>query len=193
MKLKRILLGFCRYAIATLIVFGRSVVKKMTGNSYFTNPDPNMDDLSTAIDDVETKASLAQDGSKLAKSNLNEAKKFLITLLRSEAWYVENIAKGDENILISSGFELSKEPEPSQRDDFWVKRGINPGELLIGCVAYQKAGAYIWQVSAGECACPQKKKTGFLPGPPPSERQAFRAIHLKPNAGSGYARSPPPV
>jgi hypothetical protein len=92
----------------------------MTGNSYFITPDPKMDDLTTAIDDVEIKAALAKDGSKKAKSDLKESVKKLVILLRGEAFYVEKTAKGDENILISSGFELSKEPEPSQRDDFWV-------------------------------------------------------------------------
>jgi hypothetical protein len=163
MKLKRILLSFCRYAAPALIVFGRSIVKKMTGNSFFSDPDPAMDELTTAIDDVETKAALAKDGSKTAKSNLKVAVKFLITLLRTEAWYVEKTAKGDENILISSGFELSKEPNPSQRDDFWILPGMNPGELLIGCVAYLKAGAYIWQVSAG-AVLPTEEKDWLFAG-----------------------------
>jgi hypothetical protein len=163
MKLKRILLSFCRFAAPALIVFGRSIVSKMTGNLFFTNPDPPLTDVTSAIDDVEKKAALAKDGSKLAKSDLKEAKKVLTTLLRSLVWYVEKIAKGDENILISSGFELSKEPEPSQRDDFWILPGMNPGELLIGCVAYLKAGAYIWQVSAG-AVLPTEEKDWLFAG-----------------------------
>jgi hypothetical protein len=201
MKLKRILLSFCRFAVATLIVFGRSIVSKMTGNSFFTNPDPKLDDVTTAIDDVETKAALAKDGSKLAKSNLKEAKKVLINMLRSLAWYVEKTANGVENILISSGFELSKEPEPSQRDDFWVLRGMNPGELLIGCVAYLKAGAYIWQVSASDVlpteekdwlfagASTQRKTT--LTGYTPETKRWFRVRPVTP--GGMMPPSFPPI
>lgn len=148
MKIKRILLSFWRLVVPMLIVFGRSVHTKMSGNPYFETPNPTLASLKAALDDTETKAAIAKDGSKQDKSNLKVAKKTVVDVLRGLAWYVEGVANGDENILISSGFELSKEPIPSQRDDFFMLQGIGSGELIIGCVAFPKAGAYIWQVSA---------------------------------------------
>ncbi len=146
--MKRIILNFMRFAVAVLIVFGRSVHAHMSDNEHFVTPNPTLPNIKAAIDDMETKAALAKNGSKQDKSNLKEARKKVVNLLRLSAWYVEGIAQGNENILISSGFELSKEPIPSQRDDFWIIAGVASGEMTIGCVAFPKAGAYIWQVSA---------------------------------------------
>jgi hypothetical protein len=97
---------------------------------------------------LETAAAIAKDGSKLQKSNMKVAKKNLVAKLRSLAWYVEKVANGIENILISSGFELSKEPDPSQRDAFFVLAGVESGWVVIGCIAVPKAGAYLWFRSA---------------------------------------------
>ena len=148
MRMKRILLSFWRLVAPALIVFGRSVHTKMYNNPYFVTPNPTLASLKTALDDTETKAAIAKDGSKQDKSDLKESKKKSVNILRQLAWYVEGIADGNENILISSGFELSKEPIPSQRDDFWIIAGVGSGEMTIGCVAFPRAGAYIWQVSA---------------------------------------------
>jgi hypothetical protein len=163
MKLKRILLNFYRLSVAALIVFGRSVVTKMTGNSYFTTPNPALADVTTAIDDMETKAALAKDGSKVAKTSMKKAKKKLVDLLRKEAFYVEGVADGDENILVSSGFELSKDPIPSQRDAFFVLKGVDIGSVLIGCIAVPNAGAYLWFHSADK-NLPVAEKDWILEG-----------------------------
>lgn len=149
MKMKRILINFWRFTAIALVLLGRSVVTKMTGNSNFTTPDPSLADVTSAIDDTEKKAALAKDGGKAAKSNLKTSRKSLINIFRDLAWYVEKTANGDENILISSGFTLSKEPVASQRDQFFVLAGIDPGTVTIGCVAYKKAGAYLWFCFAG--------------------------------------------
>jgi len=180
MKAKRVIINFVRFTVVALILLGRSVVEKMTGNDYFTTPNPKLVDVTAAIDDLEEKAALAKDGSKLDKSNEKMSKKRLVELLRKLAWYVEAIAVGDENILISSGFELSKDPEPSQRDDFWIMAGLNPGEFLIGCVAYAKAASYIWQVSVDDTlpvndsdwlfAGASKQRKMYLSGTPETKR-----------------------
>jgi hypothetical protein len=150
MKIKRILFSFCRYNAPNLIVFGRSVVTKMTGNAYFATPDPTLADVTQATDDLENMAAIAKDGSKLAKSNMNAAKKKLVAILRSLAWYVEKKADDNENILISSGFELSKDPQPSQRDAFYVLQGVESGSVMIGCIAVPRARSYLWFRSAGK-------------------------------------------
>jgi hypothetical protein len=150
MKTKKILFSFCRYNAPNLIIFGRSVVTKMTGNANFTTPDPALANVTAAIDDFEIMAAIALDGSKKAKSNMKESRKKLIALLRSLVLYVEKIAAGDENILISSGFEVSKDPKASQRDAFFVLQGVDSGSVTIGCIAYPKAGAYLWFRSAGK-------------------------------------------
>jgi hypothetical protein len=149
MNTKRILLSFCRYTVAVLIVFARSVIKKMTGNAFFTTPIPSLTDVGDAVDDMEKKAALAKDGGKTAKSDLKKSRKKVNDLFRQLAWFVESTANGDENILTSSGFELSKDRLASQRDAFFVLATTVTGSVLIGCVAYKKAKAYLWFHSPG--------------------------------------------
>jgi hypothetical protein len=163
MKIKKILLSFCRLAVAALIVFGRSIVTRMTGNSHFTTPNPALADVTTAIDDLEEKAALALEGGKTATSDQKKAKKKVNDLLRKLAWYVEGVAEGDENILTSSGFNLSKDPEPSQHDAFFVLAGISSGCVLIGCFAYTGARSYLWFRSADK-NLPAAEKDWILAG-----------------------------
>ncbi|MEI6122151.1 MAG: hypothetical protein WCQ95_00845 [Bacteroidota bacterium] len=180
MRLRKLIFSFVRYSVDKLIVFSRSVVDKMTGNPNFTTPSPKLVDVTAAIDDVEDKAALAQGGSKLDHSNLKNSKKSLLELLRKLAKYVDVTADDDEGIIISSGFELSKEPEASQRDDFWILAGMSPGEFLIGCVAYPKAVSYLWQVSADDklpvsdsawlFAGVSKQRKTYLSGTPDTKR-----------------------
>ncbi|MEI6124219.1 MAG: hypothetical protein WCQ95_11405 [Bacteroidota bacterium] len=150
MKVKRIKVGFMRLSVEFLIVLARFVILKITGNAFFTTPDPALADVTTATDDLETKAALALEGGKTARENLKVSRAKLVALLRSLAWYVEKIAKGSEQILVSSGFELTKDPAVSQRDAFWIVPGMNPGALLIGCKAYPNAVAYLWEESVDE-------------------------------------------
>jgi hypothetical protein len=160
MRQKRVLLSFCRLAVAMLIVFARSVIEKMTGNSFFTTSNPSLSDVGTATDDLEKKAALAKDGGKTAKSNLKKSKKKLNDLLRQLAWYVESTANGDEKIMTSSGFPLSKTPGASQRDPFFVLPTVETGSVLIGCKAYKKAKAYLWFYVQGK-ELPMAIKTGY--------------------------------
>jgi len=144
MKVKRIIVRFNRLPVGVLIVTGQSIVKKMTGNPNFLTPDPPLAEVALAIKDLETKAALATDGGKRAKADQKKAKKNLVNILRLLAWYVEGIAKGDENVLLSSGFPLTKEPGPRKFDAFFVTQGINSGSVMIGCIAYPGAVGYLW-------------------------------------------------
>jgi hypothetical protein len=60
-------------------------------------------------------------------------------------------AKGNRVIALSSGFSLSKQPEPtpplSKPENLRVEAGINPGELDIRVANVKNAISYMHQVS----------------------------------------------
>ena len=65
--------------------------------------------------------------------------------MRKEAKYVEQIADGDEAIMIGSGFSVPKQPAPAQRPEFSVEPGQRPGSVLLRRQTVKGAKAYIWQ------------------------------------------------
>lgn len=121
----------------------------MTNNTYFTTPDPTLDEILELVNDLETKNTLAKSGNKQAHEELMAARLLMNDAMYSLALYVEKIAKGNELILVSSGFPLAKIRRPAIRKFFWAKHGLNSGDVLIGCVAYPKAKAYVWELFVG--------------------------------------------
>ena len=150
MKAKKILLNFARYNVEVLIELVRFVIESMTGNSHFTTPDPTLAAIKNLNDDLETKFLEAQTGYHVAHLEMVTARAKLEKALRSEVLYVEKIAAGNETILLSSGFPLTKDPRPPLRPDFWVKRGPNSGDVLTGRIAYPRARSYVLQYFVGE-------------------------------------------
>jgi len=149
MTRKRVIINFAHLSVELLIELAWFIISKMTGNVYFTTPDPTLASITALVKDLETKNTLAQEGGRQAHSDMLDARDALLAALRSLGLYVEKIADGNETILISSGFPLTKDHLPKRRDNFWAKRGPNAGDILVGCVAYPKAKAYVWQRFVG--------------------------------------------
>jgi hypothetical protein len=141
---RKVIISYAHLAIDMLIELVRFVITKLTGNPNFTTPDPTIAELKDMADALEAKNIAAQEGGRQARSERKDARKKMLDGLRSLALYVEKIADGNETIMVSSGLYLSKEPQPAQKDDFWVIRGPNSGDILAGCVRYPKARTYVW-------------------------------------------------
>jgi hypothetical protein len=144
MYTRRCIISFKRFKAEVLIELAWYIHSKMTGNSYFTTPDPTLAILKAVIEDFQAKLTMAMEGGKSARAVMKDARIVLNDTLHSLGLYVLKVANGNETIMISSGFPMSKIPDPAQRDNFWVIRGPNPGDILIGCVAWPKARAYVW-------------------------------------------------
>jgi hypothetical protein len=149
MYTRRVIISFLRFTGEALIELALFILSRMTGNPYFTSPDPALDVFKDLIDDYQAKYTLALEGGRLARANAKDARAKLREAMHLLGLYVMKVANGNETIMVSSGFPLSKVPETAQRDDFWVIHGPNPGDLLVGCVAYPKAHAYVWQRFTG--------------------------------------------
>ena len=146
---RKILTNFTRYAVLVLIEIVRFVILKMTDNAYFPIPDPTLDYILDLVNDLETKNTTAKSGAKQAREEMVAARLLMNDAMFSLALYIEKIAKGNELILVSSGFPLAKIRRAAIRESFWAKRGLNSGDVLIGCVSYPKAKAYVWELFAG--------------------------------------------
>ena len=93
--------------------------------------------------------SAAQEGGKTNVATKNARKQELIDLLIQLGNYVMLTANGDEVMLTSSGFPLTKERQPLpplvQPEIVKLENGINSGELNVIITSVPGARTYVYQ------------------------------------------------
>jgi hypothetical protein len=109
------------------------IVAMVTAN--FKDPDPEIAVLLESIDAYSDALTAAGNGDRVLIAHKNKCRKELETLLRQLAAFVTMVAKGDRDILVSSGFDLAKEAEPKPAvtapTTIKVSSGNNPGEVVV--------------------------------------------------------------
>ena len=78
----------------------------------FVTPSPPLADIQSAKDNLSKAYNAALDGGRTAKAEQRTANENLNDLLRPLRDYVNEVANGDEDIVLLSGFEASKIPAP---------------------------------------------------------------------------------
>ena len=147
MKKVTVLLNFIRLRIALKLGFYKTVIQMMTGNKSFTNPDVPLTELSAALVVFEKNFIDAQNGSHEAVIKQHQSEQVIDELMRKTASYVDRVADGDAAMIVSAGFEPSKQPDSAMRPLFEVEAGENPGEVVLRCKAITGARSYNWQMS----------------------------------------------
>jgi hypothetical protein len=146
MKKSKVLLRFVKFSIALKIEFFRNIIKKMKSNvATFATPDVPLTELTTLVDKLESDFNNSQDGARGAKADMRKSNLAANEGFKTQAAYVDRIAKGDEAIILSSGFESSKQPDPAIRPIFGAEAGENPGDVKLFCKAVSGAKSYAWQ------------------------------------------------
>ncbi|UOA09097.1 hypothetical protein [Methylobacter sp. S3L5C] len=118
----------------------------MTINPYFTDPQPPLITIQEYIAAYSAALVKAKDGSKQDTANKNACRLTLETSLFTLGNYVNLLAEHDVVKLDSSGFPLSKLPEPIgilDAPNLTVYYGNNPGEIIIEISVVPKASGYI--------------------------------------------------
>jgi hypothetical protein len=145
MKKRRLRTGFGRYSDSDFLTFAKSVLVSMTDNANFPTPQPTLIVVGTAITDYETALANAADGGKTETAIKNQQRAALDATLKQLASYVELVAGDDEAKLLSSGFELTKNPTPAgplgAAQNFRVEAG-DKGQLKLVCEANRLARVY---------------------------------------------------
>lgn len=132
------------------IGFFRNVIEKITDNPTYPTPDVPVVDATASVDKLENAYYAARDGSHVAVSFMHQCEDETDALFRKLVDYVSRIADGDESKILSSGFQVSKEPAPRQKAEFTVKEGEKPGTVVLRRQAVQGARSYIWQNCQGD-------------------------------------------
>jgi hypothetical protein len=171
-------LGFKKLPQAELKMFARTVQIKMTNNLHFISLAPDVAILKTANDELSIAVANADDGNKEDTIIKNNSFKIVTDLLDDLAMKVNEIAKGDELIIYSSGFKLNKTPATVQEiaTPFYaelintsvareakVKWKCDPLGIKNYTVEYQIVGEDRWHI-AGMTSSKEIFITGLVPG-----------------------------
>ena len=96
-----------------LIAKSEYVEGKMTGNANFPTPNPAIATVTAAREELVQAVAAAKSRAIADIALRNEKSRVLHDLLINLVRYVNNVASGNVEVALSSGFELAKRPEPS--------------------------------------------------------------------------------
>ena len=130
--MKKPKLNFRNVSIPEKIQKSREVVIHLTGNPNFTSPNPSLDTVTSAINDLETTHEAAADGGKTLKAIMRSKEKVLDDLMMQLQEYIANASGGDEQMILSAGLGVKAITIRSKRSAS-VTAGRNPGEVI--CIA----------------------------------------------------------
>jgi len=116
-----------------LIAKSQFVEGQMTGNASYPTPNPTIVSLTAARTALVAAVAQAESRAIADIAVRNQLTQELRTLLVNLARYVNNVAAGDVDKAVSSGFELAKKPEPSTHLDPPVKLEARVSDFE-GCV-----------------------------------------------------------
>jgi hypothetical protein len=106
----------------------------------------------------------------------NQYRLELENLMRQLGNYVNTICMGDEAILATSGFELSKQPEPrhiTAPENLTLSQGANAGSMMCKVKSVKGASGYLFEATAD----PITKNSNWISMP--SSRTKFEFENLE--------------
>lgn len=114
MKKSTVYISYIKWGDDSLVTLAGHTVTALTDNPYFPEPRPTMDVYSQLVLDYREKQEIARNGGgRLQKEARDNARLLLTNAMRELAFYVNNMAQGNREILVSSGFVLIPEDKPS--------------------------------------------------------------------------------
>lgn len=146
MKFDRVNSGFNGLSDKVFATKANSIVTAMPGNSNFPQTVPAIADVAVSLTQYTDALATAQLREKTAVAIKDQARLDLTMMLVQLASSVNNIANGDRAMLVSSGFDLSRQPDPSplvKPVTVILTDGPNAGELVLKVPGVKGARGYI--------------------------------------------------
>ena len=170
---KKLVVSFNKYGEDKFEAIFGSIATSMKNNPNFPEPwwdDPTETPTSTSLaTDKATYSGLktdATDGDKGSISARITARENATADLKKLARYIELTANGDDAMLESTGYELTKAPGPRTTLpppaplDLRLKKGDLEGEIVARCKAVTGCKTYETQICTGDTGTPANWKSG---------------------------------
>lgn len=149
--------NFVRFADGLLESKSHTIISNMTGNTAFPTPVPPIAALQAAADAFSEALVKANSGSRIDIADKNVKRTSLTEMMTQLCLYVNLTANGDPLLLLTTGFDLSKEPEPvvlAKPKNLRLENGVSTGELKVTVDAVKGAVAYIHEYTTDETLAP---------------------------------------
>ena len=194
--MKRVKMYFSRLSVPEKIQKARNLVTRMNGNAHFTNPSPSLAEVSTAIDDLERAYEEALNGGKMQIARMRQCDSVLYSLIVTMAAYVQTVSRGDEAIILSSGFDVKSDKTVRAQTEAPLningKAGEHEGEVSLVWDPVPGAKAYNIQVSRDSmtgwtyCGSSTKRRT-VIGGLESGAKCYFRVASIGQQGQSGWS------
>lgn len=136
-----------KYTDARLYSKANHIIGKMDGNPHFVAAQPLLTTLREATTTYISSLAKTQVGSKENTALKNQARAALIVVLKQIAAHVQTLSEGDETLILSSGYDVSKKwstvGQLSKPTKFRLKQGSYKGSIFLMCDLI--AGARFYQ------------------------------------------------
>lgn len=133
---KKVVLNLSQLSTEGLISLGNNIAEKMTGNGKFPTPPVTMDALKANVESLTTAYANAKfTRSKVDNAEVRALKEALSARIKQLGAYVELVANGNEEVILSAGMNVNKNrhkhPTPEQvKAILAIFTGV-PGSILI--------------------------------------------------------------
>jgi len=107
-----ITLALSKLAVYRLLALLRNVISMFTGNALFATSPFTIAQMEAKHKDYDAAIAAATEGGPAQRQNRDKLTNEVKDMLRIQADYVRSVCNGDAAKLATSGFTLSKQPEP---------------------------------------------------------------------------------
>lgn len=138
-----------KYSDEALATKSQVIHDDMNGNEHYPSPDPSLDVLQSAISDYNEAIVKSINGSKDDTAVKNARRQILDDILHRLSYYVQVTSNGVEAVILSSGFDINKNPGTvgtlPKPQNFKVVIGANKGSIEVSCDTVAHAAFYEYQ------------------------------------------------
>ena len=135
---------------ANLLKITDKIIAGMTDNPHFTNPIPAVPVLKAKRDSYDASLTAAGTGNRADIAQKNANREELEEELGTMGNYVNTIARGNQAVLATTMFPLTKEREPAYLgtiDNLKLTPGINAGTINCKLTRVKNAKSYTYHVT----------------------------------------------
>jgi hypothetical protein len=149
----KVILNFVHFADHALAAIAQLILSNLAGIAApaFPTPVPTLAEIGDAYAAFAAALAAAASGNRADIADKNAKREVLVNLLIALARYINFTAEGDRALLLTTGYDVNKEKQPTTigtPENLKIVNGDNPGELIVSVKAVKGAKSYVFEYTA---------------------------------------------